>query len=118
MLKKRHYIILVLVVLLVIVLLKLPSEAMGRVKLAISGLFLPLFGLAGSVHELTGRAGENLVTKEQLARQNEELRRQNEELKIRLQQEAATVSENARLRGMVGWPGQKIWSTCLALAGN
>ena len=66
MLKKPHYIILVLVVLLVIVLLKLPSETMGKVKLAISGLFLPLFGLTGSVHDLNGKAGEILVSKQQL----------------------------------------------------
>jgi rod shape-determining protein MreC len=113
MLKKRYYIILVLVVLLVIVLLKLPSETMGKVKLAISGLFLPLFGLTGSVHELTNRARENLVSKEQLARQNEELRRQNQELRIRLQQDAAMAAENARLRGLLGWPGQKTWNVKL-----
>jgi rod shape-determining protein MreC len=110
MLKKRHYIILVLVVLLVIVLLKLPSETVGRVKLAISGLFLPLFGLTGSMHEFTNRTKENLVSKEQLTRQNEELRRQNEELKIRLQQDAGMGIENTRLRGFVGWPGQKLWN--------
>ena len=108
MLKKPHYIILVLVVLLVMVLLKLPGETMGKVKLAISGLFLPLFGLTGSVHELTGEAREAWRPKGQLARQNEELRRQNEELKIRLQQDAAIWSENARLRGLVGWPRQTL----------
>jgi rod shape-determining protein MreC len=114
MLKKPHYIILVLVVLLVIVLLKLPGETMGRVKLAISGLFLPLFGLTDSVHGLTGQAGETLMTKGQLARQNEDLRRQNEELKIRLQQDATLWSENARLRGLVGWPLQSHWNVRLA----
>jgi rod shape-determining protein MreC len=114
MLKKPHYIILVLVVLLVIVLLKLPGETMGRVKLAISGLFLPLFGLAGSAHEVAGHAGETLMSKTQLARQNEDLRRQNEELKIRLQEDAATVSENARLRGLVGWLRQTQWKVRLA----
>jgi rod shape-determining protein MreC len=99
MLKKPHYIILVLVFLLVIVVLKLPGETVGKVKLAISGLFLPMFGLTGSVHELTGR--------------NEELRRQNEELKIRLQQDAALWSENARLRSLVGWPRQTPWNVKL-----
>jgi rod shape-determining protein MreC len=113
MLKKPHYIILVLVVLLVIVLLKLPSETMGKVKLAISGLFLPLFGLTGSVHQLTNRATESVTTKEQLARQNEYLRRENEELKIQLQQDAAMTNENARLRGLVGWPRQTRWQVKL-----
>jgi len=114
MLKKPHYIILVLVVLLVIVLLKLPSETMGKVKLAISGLFLPLFGLTGSVHELTSRAEETVVSKGQLERRNEEFRRENEELKIRLQQDAAIWNENSRLRGLVGWPGQAHWKVRLA----
>ena len=113
MLKKPHYIILVLVVLLVIVLLKLPGETMGRVKLAISGLFLPLFGLTGSVHQLTSRAGEGLMTKEQLGRQNEDLRQQNQELKIQLQQDAAIQGENARLRELVGWPRQTRWQVKL-----
>ena len=63
MLKKPHYIILVLVVLLVIVFLKLPSETMGKVKLAISGLFLPLFGLTGSVHEFSAQSRDSLVAK-------------------------------------------------------
>jgi len=114
MLRKPHYIILGLVVLLVIVLLKLPGETVGKVKLAISGLFLPLFGLTGSVHELTGHAREAISAKLQLARQNEDLRRQNEELKIRLQQAAALEIENARLRGLVGWPGQSHWKLRLA----
>jgi rod shape-determining protein MreC len=114
MLKKPHYIILVLVVLLVIVLLKLPGETMGRIKLAISGLFLPLFGLTGSVHELASHAGEKLETREQVARQNEELRRENEELKIQLQQDAALTGENARLRDLVGWPRQTAWHVRLA----
>jgi rod shape-determining protein MreC len=114
MLKKPHYIVLVLVVLLVLVLLKLPSGAMGRVKLAISGLFLPLFGLAGSMHELTGQTKGTLLSKGLLARQNQELRRQNEELKILLQQDEGIWTENARLRGLVGWPRQTFWNLRLS----
>ncbi|MGD0812574.1 MAG: rod shape-determining protein MreC [Verrucomicrobiota bacterium] len=113
MLKKPHYIILVLVFLLVIVFLRLPGETMGRVKLAISGLFLPLFGLTGSLHELSGQGQESLMTKGQLARQNEELRRENQQLKLRLQQDEAIWSENTRLRGQVGWPRQTSWNVKL-----
>jgi rod shape-determining protein MreC len=113
MLKKPHYIILVLVVLLVVVFLRLPSETMGKVKLAISGLFLPLFGLTGSLHELTDHARASLVTKGQLTRENEELRLQNEELKIRLQQDSVIWSENERLRDLVGWPRQSVWNVRL-----
>jgi rod shape-determining protein MreC len=108
-LKKPHYIVLVLVVLLVIVLLKLPNETAGKVKLAISGLFLPLFGLTGSVHQMSGEGKETVAAKGVLVRQNEELRRENEALKIRLQQDEGVWSENARLRALVGWPGQSSW---------
>lgn len=109
MLKKPGYIILVLVVLLVIVFLRLPGETMGRVKLAISGLFLPLFGLTGSVHELATESRDAFVTKEQLTRQNEALRHENDQLKIRLQQDIGVWNENLRLRGLVGWPRQTPW---------
>jgi rod shape-determining protein MreC len=114
MLKKPHYIILVLVVLLVLVLLKLPSETAGRVKLAISGLFLPLFGLTGSVHQLSGPGKETLEAKGPLSHQNDELRRENKALKIQLQQEEAIWNENAHLRALVGWPRQSSGKVRLA----
>jgi rod shape-determining protein MreC len=109
MLNKRHYIILVLVVLLVVVLLKLPSQTIGRFKLAISGLFLPLFGLSGSAHALTQEARVTLISKRQLANENETLRLQNEELQIHLQQDEQLWTENARLRALVAWPRQVRW---------
>jgi rod shape-determining protein MreC len=109
MLKKSHYIILIVVVLAVAVFLKLPSQTVGKVKLAISGLFLPLFGLTGSLHEFSTESHDTLLTKGQLARQNDDLRSQNEELKIRLQQDASIWSENARLHDLVGWPRQTPW---------
>jgi len=87
---------------------------MGRVKLAISGLFLPLFGLTGSAQQLAGHAEETFLTKGQLERQNEELRRQNQELKIHLQQDTAVWNENERLRNLVGWPRQAPWKVRLA----
>ena len=114
MLKKPHYIILVLVFLLVILFLRLPDQTMAKAKLAISGLFLPLFGLTGSVQQFNGQARDSVLTKGQLAFQNEALRRQNDELRIRLQQDAALWSENARLRGLVGWPRQTPWNLQLA----
>lgn len=114
MLRKPHYIILALVVLLVIVLMKLPSGTMGRVKLAVSGLFLPLFGLTGSVHSLTSKAEESVTSKAAVFRQNEDLRRENQQLKIQVQQDAAIWTENARLRSLLGWPGQSAWKVRLA----
>jgi rod shape-determining protein MreC len=114
MLTKRHYIILVLVVLLVVVLLKLPSETMGKVKLAISGLFLPLFGLTGSAHALSEQTRATVLSKRNLWRENETLRLQNQELQIRLLQDEQLWNENARLRALIGWPRPAAWKLKLA----
>jgi rod shape-determining protein MreC len=114
MLKKPYYIILVVVILLVVFLLKLPSGTMAKAKLAISGLFLPLFGLTGSAHELNDKARETLLSKRQLSNQNEAFRLQNEELLTRLQQDQAIWNENARLRALVAWQQQSLWKLKLA----
>jgi rod shape-determining protein MreC len=114
MLKKSHYIILVCVVLLVLALLQVPAGTMGKLKLAISGLFLPLFGLSSSTHQWLGEASQGLVSGRDLLRQNEQLRRTNQELQLRLEQDAQLWSENDRLRGQVGWARQKHWRIKLA----
>ncbi|HEX4121826.1 MAG TPA: rod shape-determining protein MreC [Verrucomicrobiae bacterium] len=114
MLKKSHYIAIVVVVLVVVALLKLPLETMGKVKLAISGLFLPLFGLAGSTHELAGEAQKELTPRRELVREIDQLRRQNQEQKIQLEQDASLWNENARLRAAESWPGQTRWRVKLA----
>jgi len=114
MLKKSHYIILIFVVLAVLVLLQLPGGTIGKLKLAISGLFLPLFGLSSTTHELLGQAKEDLVPRHELIRQIEQLRLDNQQLQLRLQQEAEVWNENARLRGELGWQRQIRWRMVLA----
>ena len=114
MLKKSHYIFLVCVVVLVLALLQLPVGPMGKLKLAISGLFLPLFGLSNSTHEWLGVATGGLTPKTELLRQNAELRHENQELQLRLAQEAQIWAENARLRSEVGWARQTRWRVKLA----
>jgi rod shape-determining protein MreC len=114
MLKKPQYIILVVVVLVVLVLLKLPGESMGKVRLAISGLFLPLFGLAGSAHEVIGKAKDGLTPKRELLRQIEALSAENQQLKIQSEQDASLWRENSRLRAAAGWQRQMRWRVRLA----
>jgi rod shape-determining protein MreC len=114
MLKKSHYIILLFVVLLVLVLLQLPGGTVGKLKLAISGLFLPLFGLSSSTHEWLGQARQGLVPRRELLRQIDELRRDNQDLKLRLALDAQLENENARLRGQVGWARHTHWPVKLA----
>jgi rod shape-determining protein MreC len=105
---------LALVVVLVVVLMKLPTGTMGKVKLAVSGLFLPLFGLSGSVHAMTAKVEGSLTPKTSLTRQIEDLRHENQQLKIQVLQDAAIWNENARLRSLVAWPGQSTWKVHLA----
>jgi rod shape-determining protein MreC len=114
MLKKSHYIILLVVVVLAVALLKLPVEPMGKLKLALSGLFLPLFGLSSSTHELIGESRDGLVPRRELQRQLDQLRRQNQEQQILLAQDAGVWAENDRLRGVFGWPRQTRWKLKLA----
>jgi rod shape-determining protein MreC len=114
MLKKSHYIFLVCVVLLVWALLQLPGGTMGKLKLAISGLFLPFLSLSNSTHEWLGKASEGLVPKSELLRQNAQLRHDNQELQLRLAQDTQLWTENARLRGEVGWARQTRWRVKLA----
>jgi len=113
-LKRPHYIALGAVILLTVVVLKLPSRTAQQLKLAISGLFLPLFGLAGSVNQLADKAGHALVPRKDLINDLERLRQENGELRLRLGQTEETARENARLRQYVGWARQFPWRSKLA----
>jgi rod shape-determining protein MreC len=114
MLKKSHYIILFFVVLLALALMQLPGGTMGKFKLAISGLFLPLFGLSNSTHAWLAQTREELVPRRDLVRQLDQLRRDNQVLQLRLQQDAQLWNENARLRAEVGWERQSRWRVKMA----
>src|ERR1041384_4884889 len=61
MLKRQYSLATGLVLLIVLVLLNLPEQPAARIKLALGGLFLPLFGIAGSVQQLTQQIGNTLV---------------------------------------------------------
>jgi cell shape-determining protein MreC len=78
-------------------------------KLAISGLFLPLFGLVGSSQDLTDKAGNAVVPRKQLVKELEALQKENQELRVRAMQWEATTQENARLRQHFGWQKQVQW---------
>jgi rod shape-determining protein MreC len=114
MLKKSHYIVLLFVVLLVLLLLQLPGGTVGKLKLAISGLFLPLFGFSNSAHQWLGQAKQGLVPRRELLRQIDQLSRDNGELKLRLAQDEPLENENARLRSQVGWAHRARWPLKLA----
>src|SRR5437016_13015111 len=106
MLRRKHYIALGLVALITMIILNLPDQTTARIKQGIGSLFVPFIGLKGSAQQLAGQAGDTLVTRSELLRQNEKLRRENDQLRLRDKQAEAIASENDRLRQLVGWPKQ------------
>lgn len=116
MLKRPHYVALILIVLATLVVLNLPGGAAARLKLAFSTLFLPLFGLAATAQNTANHAGERLLPRGELLRQNEQLRRENQKLQIGAAQAAETGRENTRLRQLLAWREQSPWKGRLKLA--
>ena len=109
MLKRPHYIALGVVLLLTFCLLKLPRQAAANIKLAISSLFLPLYGAAGSTHDLAVRSTYALVPRGELIRQIDLLQREQQETRLRLMQADEAMRENARLRDHFGIARQYPW---------
>ncbi len=109
MLKRAHYWTLGIVTVLTLLLLNLPPTAAGRLKLAVSGVFLPLFGLAGSSQSFVDRASYTLLTRRTLISELERLQRENGQLRLAATQGQDALAENARLREMLGWQPKSPW---------
>jgi rod shape-determining protein MreC len=107
MLKRSHYIALVLVVLLTLTILNLPSRTTARLKLGIGSVFLPLFGLASTTKQAAAQAGDAIVPRRELLRQNEALRRENQELRLQAVHAEEVARENDKLRRLFGWEQQQ-----------
>jgi rod shape-determining protein MreC len=97
MLKRAHYIALIVGVLTLVV-LKLPGRTASQFKVAVNGLFLPLFGFSGSAQQLVEKAGNSATPRADLVKQLEQTEHENQLLKLRLQQVDEIERENARLR--------------------
>jgi rod shape-determining protein MreC len=114
MLDRPHYIALGVVVLLTGILLNLPARASNQFKLAVGGLFLPLFGLAGSVNGFTQQAANALTPKRALVSEVEKLARENQELKLRLMQAEESLRQNERFRQLLAYQQRATWKLKLA----
>jgi rod shape-determining protein MreC len=114
MFKRSHYIALGAVVALVLILLNLPAHTTARLKVAISSLFLPLFGLANSSDQLANKAGDAITTRGELLKQNDTLRSENQELRLQAIQAQEIDRENTRLRRNLGWKETRPWKMKLA----
>lgn len=107
MLKRPQYIALGLVALLMLAILLLPAHTTARLKLAIGSLFLPLFGLAGTTHQVAKKTGDFLTPRRELQKQNETLRAENERLRAQALQADEVLRENARLHEQLNWRQSK-----------
>ena len=116
MLRRPHYIAVGVVVLLALLVLNLPGRATARLKLAIGSLFLPLFGLATGAQQATSKAGDSIVSRAELARQNELLHRENEQLRLEAMRADEIARENDGLRKLFQWQQQHRWKSRLKLA--
>lgn len=114
MVAKPHYIALGVVVLLTGILLNLPARASGQLKLAVGGLFLPLFGLAGSLNAFSQQAANALTPQRALFSEVRKLTRENQELKLLLMQAEEAIRQNDRLRQLLGYQQRTPWKFKLA----
>src|SRR5438270_13767656 len=114
MLKRPYYLVLGLVVVVTLVILNLPEKTAARLKLGIGSLFVAPFWVADTSKQVAGKAGDALLPRAELLRQNEALRRQNQELRFQSAQAEGMARENDRLRQLLGWPQQKRWKLKLA----
>ena len=109
MLKRQYYITIGLVLLVVLGVLNLPEPTAGKLKLAVGGLFLPLFGIASATRNLVEQTGNTLVPRSTLLKQIEELRRENQQLRDQLAQAQEALRENAQLRQALNWQRRVLW---------
>ena len=109
MLRKPQYIALGIVALVGLIFLSLPESVTNRVKLTLTGLFLPLFGITDSARSVARRAGNSVVPREDLVRELEQLRAEKQKLEFNLTQTQEATRENDRLRKQAGFPARAPW---------
>ncbi len=117
MFKKPHYIALGAVGLVTLIVLGLPQHTASQIKLAIGGLFLPLFGLSKSSQHFAREAGNSVISRSELLQQNDLLRQSNQVLNLRGMQLTAALRENEHLRQLLAWRQsgpQAAWNLKLA----
>ena len=110
MFKRPQYIVLAGVALLALVIVGLPKQTAGQVKLALSSLFLPLFGLAGGASKISEKVGVVVLPRRALEAQLAAARKENDELKLELAQATQLQRENGQLRAALAWQQRLPWT--------
>lgn len=109
MLRKPQYIALGILALAGLIFLSLPDALASRVKLALTGLFLPVFGLAETTQNVARQVGNTVVPRSDLIRELEQLRAEKQKLEFNLAQTQEAIRENERLRKLAGVPARPAW---------
>jgi len=107
--KRPYYVTCGAVLLIVLILFQLPERQGHGVKLVLGGLFLPLFGLAGSAEATAGRATEKLVSRGSLLQRVAQLQQENQQLRFQLNQLQEAWRENTRLKQALSWQPIMPW---------
>lgn len=110
MLKRPHYVALGGVVLLLLILSNLPASVAARLKLAISGSFLPLFGLAASANTFLDRASYQILPRSVLIDELVKAKKENADLRIAALQGTEAITENNRLRAALASAPRGPWN--------
>jgi rod shape-determining protein MreC len=113
-LKRPHLITLGAVILLTVVLLKLPARTAANLKLAISSLFVPVYGLASSTERMANAASYAAVPKRLLVERIAALEKEQGELRLQLTRSTEVFQENQRMRQMLHLAQQAPWRIKLA----
>lgn len=106
---RSYYVAISLVALLALLTLNLSDRSAQKVKLAVSALYLPLFGLAGSVEGLVDQAGSMLRPRSVILRELEVLKEENAQLRLQVSQMGEAWMENRRLRQALEWQERLPW---------
>jgi rod shape-determining protein MreC len=106
---RSYYLTFGLVLLVALVLLNLPERPVQHVKLAVGVLYLPLFGLAGSVQNLVDHASNRFLPRNTLLQQLNSAHQQIQQLQLRIAQLEEAHLENQRLRHAIDWQARLPW---------
>ena len=109
MFKRSHYFALGTCTFLLLVLLNLPAPASARLKLAVGGFFLPLFGLASTAHSFVDEASYQLLPRQTLIREVRRLEAENNQLRLQSAQGSDAIAENDRIRNQLGLLPRGAW---------
>ena len=109
MFRRQHYVTLAVVAVLVLIVLNLPQQLTARLKLAVGGLFLPLFGLAGTSQSAAKKAGDLVVPRQDLVRELDQAKQEIERLRLKVVENDALLRENAQFRQFLDYQKHAPW---------